>query len=160
MDLLLVTQYFDMLKEVGLHGKQQNTVTFIHSFIHSGRMSSFLLVVSTHSLTRPPYHRIPSLITGLHLPWSHGCQVIARRAAGNVCRDESALQWLTHVGTTSLSNWSIILSLCWYKQAKISNQTCREPYHKKEINVPRKTATIAMRLLLIRSYRIFIIVCM
>ena len=31
MDLLLVTQYFDMLKEVGLNGKQQNTVTFILS---------------------------------------------------------------------------------------------------------------------------------
>ena len=29
MDLLLVTQYFDMLKEVGLNGKQQNTVIFI-----------------------------------------------------------------------------------------------------------------------------------
>jgi len=30
MDLLLVTQYFDMLKEVGLRGKQQNTIFIPH----------------------------------------------------------------------------------------------------------------------------------
>ena len=30
MDLLLVTQYFDMLKEVGVRGRQQNTIFIPH----------------------------------------------------------------------------------------------------------------------------------
>ena len=48
MDLLLVTQYFDMLKEVGLNGKQQNTVIYL--FVNH---INIFLVLSTYHITKP-----------------------------------------------------------------------------------------------------------
>ena len=63
MDLLLVTQYFDMLKEVGLNGKQQNTVIYLFG----NYINNKILVLSTYHITKPPtqYSTLPHSINTL-----------------------------------------------------------------------------------------------